>query len=218
VNSVQGALVGTRSSSGDALTYDEGLVPRRADIVANLRRRDSTALQAVVEENARKLYRAARGMGLSNAQAEDLTQEVFVTFLSTLDRFEGRSTISTWLFGILHHKVQEQRRASARDELSDSIDEAFEARFDAKGNWIRPPMAPDRLVASGQITDALGRCLQQLPALQREVFHLRQLEELPATEVGSILNRTVTHVGVLFHRARLRLQHCLEQKGWSPAP
>jgi RNA polymerase sigma-70 factor (ECF subfamily) len=79
-------------------------------------------------------------------------------------------------------------------------------------------MAPDRLVASGQMTDALEQCLKQLPPLQREVFHLRQIEELPAAEVGTILNRTVTHVGVLFHRARLRLQHCLEQKGWSPAP
>jgi RNA polymerase sigma factor (sigma-70 family) len=194
------------------------LVPRRPDIVDSLRRRDPAALQAVVKENARKLCRAARGMGLPNDRAEDLTQEVFVTFLSTLDRFEGRSQISTWLFGILHHKVQEQRRASARDELSDPIDEAFEARFDANGSWIRPPVAPDRLAASGQMTDALAGCLEDLPPLQREVFHLRQIEDLPASEVGNILDRTVTHVGVLFHRARLRLQHCLEQKGWSPTP
>ena len=188
------------------------------DLIANLRRRDPAVLQAVVGEHARKLYRAARGMGLSNDQAEDLTQDVFVTFLSTLDRFEGRSQVSTWLFGILHHKMQEQRRASARDELNDPIDDAFEARFDTDGSWIRPPLPPDRLAASGQMTSALAECLEHLPPLQRDVFHLRQIEELPATEVGKMLDRTITHIGVLFHRARVRLQHCLEQKGWSAAP
>ena len=218
VESLPGALGATLTSADEFPAYDEALVTPRADIVDSLRRRDPAALRAVVDENARKLYRAARGMGLSNDRAEDLTQDVFVTFLSTLDRFEGRSEISTWLFGILHHKVQEQRRASARDDLTDPIDETFEARFDAKGNWIRPPVPPDRLAASGQMTDALAGCLEHLPPLQREVFHLRQIEELPAAEVGNILDRTVTHIGVLFHRARLRLQHCLEQKGWSPAP
>lgn len=157
-------------------------------------------------------------MGLSSDRADDLTQEVFLTFLSTLDRFEGRSAISTWLFGILHHKVQEQRRASVRDDLSDPIDDLFESRFDAKGSWIRPPVAADRLAASNQMRNALQGCLEQLPPLQRDAFHLRQIEDLPAAEVSNILGRTVTHVGVLFHRARLRLQHCLEEKGWSPAP
>ncbi|MEO7889723.1 MAG: sigma-70 family RNA polymerase sigma factor [Vicinamibacterales bacterium] len=190
----------------------------RTDLVASLRRRDAVALRTVVDENARRLYRAARGMGFSNDRAEDLMQDVFVTFLHTLDRFEGRSAISTWLFGILHHKVQEQRRVAVRDEMSDPIDESFEARFDAAGNWIHPPVAPDRLAASAQMTEALRGCLDDLPSLQREVFHLRQIEELPAADVSHVLGRSVTHVGVLFHRARLRLQQCLEKKGWSPAP
>jgi RNA polymerase sigma-70 factor (ECF subfamily) len=188
-----------------------------ADLIESLRRRDPAVLQQVVQDNARKLYRAARGMGLSSDRADDLTQEVFVTFLKTLDRFEGRSEVSTWLFGILYRKVHEQRRAAARDEMNDPIDEAFEARFDAAGNWIRPPAAPDRLTASAQMGESLRACLADLPPLQRDVFQLRQGEELSAAAVGAMLGRTVTHVGVLFHRARLRLQQCLEKKGWSPA-
>jgi RNA polymerase sigma factor (sigma-70 family) len=114
--------------------------------------------------------------------------------------------------------VLEQLRASARDERHDSIDESFEARFDADGRWARPPVPPDRLLASAEITVALRSCLDDLPPVQRAVFHLRQVEDLPAAQVGSVLGRTATHVGVLFHRARLRLQHCLEGKGWDPTP
>ena len=192
-------------------------VTRLPEIVERLRRRDPAVLRQVVEENARKLYRAARGMGLSSDRADDLTQEVFVTFLKTLERFEGRSEVSTWLFGILYRKVHEQRRSVARDEMNDPIDEAFDARFDQAGNWIRPLASPDQLTASVQIGESLRACLADLPPLQRDVFQLRQVAELSAAEVATMLDRTVTHVGVLFHRARLRLQQCLEKRGWSPA-
>jgi RNA polymerase sigma-70 factor (ECF subfamily) len=56
-----------------------------------------------------------------------------------------------------------------------------------------------------------------LPPLQQEVFHLRQVEGLSAAEVGGIVRRTVTHVGVLLHRARLRLRDCLDGRGWGPS-
>jgi RNA polymerase sigma-70 factor, ECF subfamily len=187
------------------------------ELLARLKRREASTLEAIVNDNARRLFRAARGLGFSAPQADDLVQEVFVTFLETVDRFEGRAQVSTWLFGILHHKAQERRRSQARDEAIDSIEEVFESRFDAKGNWTTPLPPPDRVAASGQAAAAIAECLQGLPPLYREIFHLRQVEELSAADVSKIVERTVTHVGVLFHRARLRLRECLEGKGWSPA-
>ena len=53
-----------------------------------------------------------------------------------------------------------------------------------------------------------------MPGAHREVFQLRQVEELTAVEVGEIMDSTPNHVGVLLHRARLRLRECLETKGW----
>ena len=189
--------------------YDRGMIER-------LRRRDPAVVREIVDQNARRLYRAARGMGLAPPDAEDVSQDVFVTFLATLDRFEGRSQVSTWLIGILHHKVQERRRSLAKDDMTDPIEEAFESRFDRNGKWLRPPIAPDQHTTSVEIRAALERCLDGLPPIQREVFQLRQVEELSAQEVSNILGRTVTYIGVLFHRARLRLQQCLDQKGWNP--
>jgi RNA polymerase sigma factor (sigma-70 family) len=179
-----------------------------------LRQRDAEALRTIVEQHARQLYRAARGMGFRKEDAEDLAQEVLITFIESLDRFEGRSRVSTWLFGILHHKIQERRRTQAREGQNDSIAEMFEAQFDSRGNWIHPPIPPDRRLSSREAEEAVRRCLEGLPPLQREVFQLRQIEELSAADVGKILGQTVTHIAVMFHRARMKLRACLEGSGW----
>jgi RNA polymerase sigma-70 factor (ECF subfamily) len=171
-------------------------------------------LRDVVDRHARRVYRAARGMGFTASDAEDLAQEVFVTFLDTLDRFEGRAQVGTWLFGILHHKAQERRRLRGREELADPIEDAFEAEFDAGGGWIQSPVPADRLAASRETADALSQCLTELSDEHRAVFQLRQVEGLTAAEVSEILGCTTTNVGVMFHRVRLRLRACLEGKGW----
>src|SRR5882762_2656231 len=94
-------------------------------LLTRLRERDPETLSATVQEHARPLYRAARGMGFDQQQAEDLVQGVFTVFLQRRDEFEGRSQVWTGLFGILHWKMRERRRALQRDESYDSIDPSF---------------------------------------------------------------------------------------------
>jgi RNA polymerase sigma-70 factor (ECF subfamily) len=191
---------------------------RGQPILDKLRARDPAALRDIVEQHGRRIYRAARGMGFSPPDADDLVQDVFMTFFTTLEHFEGRSQLSTWLFGILHHKAQERRRADAREVVTDALDPAFEARFNADGSWREPPVPADRLVAAAQAADALRQCLAALSPPHRDVFQLRQIEALSAAEVSHLLDRTVNHVGVMFHRARVQLRACLEAKGWRPSP
>ncbi|MBI3492260.1 MAG: RNA polymerase sigma factor [Acidobacteria bacterium] len=179
-----------------------------------LRRRDPEALRSIVDGQGRRLYRAARGMGFSKSEAEDLVQDVFVTFIESIERFEGRAQVGTWLFGILHHKSQERWRTVVREELNDPVDQVFESQFDARGSWIRPPAAPDQHVGAREAADAIRDCVDGLSPLQREVFQLRQVEELSAADVSKIVGQTITHIGVLLHRARTKLRSCLEGKGW----
>jgi len=179
-----------------------------------LRRRDPDALRSVVDAHSRRLYRAARGMGHAASEAEDLVQEVFVTCLQSIERFEGRSQVGTWLFGILHHKSQERRRTVAREDLTDPVDQVFESQFDARGGWTKTPTAPDRQVGAREAGEAIQDCLDGLSQIQREVFQFREAEELSAAEVSKISGLTVTHIGVLLHRARTKLRACLEGKGW----
>jgi len=183
-------------------------------LIDRLRRREPETLTHLIHEHAGTLFRAARGMGFSQDEAEDLAQEVFTTFLETLDRFEGRSQVRTWLFGILHNKIHERRREQLRDERSEPLDELIESRFDTDGHWNRPPADLDRLLQSKEIESAIQDCLGKLPAMQKEVFVLREVEELDMAETCKILDKTVTHISVLLHRARVRLRECLEAKGW----
>ena len=194
-------------------TYDRKVALRGSALLEGLRARDPVALRDVVDQHARRMYRAARGLGFSASDAEDLAQDVLVTFLETLDRFEGRSAVATWLFGILHHKAQERRRSHAREDSTDAVEEVFQMRFDSRGSWLKPPIEADRIGESRETADILRDCLAALPAQQREVFHLRQVEECAASEVAGIVGCTTNHVGVLLHRARLRLRTCLEGKG-----
>jgi len=109
----------------------------------------------------------------------------------------------------------ERWRGRQRDALSDSFDETFESRFDEHGGWIRPPADSQRLMESAEIGAALRDCIASLPEAQREVFVLRQLEEFDTASVCEIVDKTVTNVNVVLHRARLRLRECLEARGWT---
>ncbi len=190
-------------------------VPISAQFIDRLRRRDPDALAEAVHDHARPLIRAAKALGFAEQDAEDLVQDVFTTFLEKLETFEGRSQLRTWLFGILHRKAMERRRASIKDDRMDSIDEVFESRFDADGNWTRPPADLERLLLSKEIGEMIRGCMDGLPVNQREVFVLREVEGLDTGEICKILEVTVTNFGVLMHRARARLRECLETKGWS---
>lgn len=197
-------------------TYDADVARDDDALLVALRANEPAATRAIVDAHARRLYRAGRGLGLNESDAEDVVQEVFVTFLGTLDRFEGRSSIATWLFGILQHKVREHWRARGREELAGDDDEVFEQRFDRHGSWVQPPLEVDRVLESREAESVLRRCLDGLPMQQRQVFHFRLVEEWGAADTAAAIGCTVNHVGVLLHRARLRLRECLDAVGMGP--
>ena len=185
-----------------------------AEVLQRLRRRDPELLASLIREHSRPLYRAARGMGFREDEAEDLVQDVFMTFLTSLDRFEGRCQLRTWLFGILHNKTMERRRKRGQEDRHDAIDEVFESRFDSNGKWAAPPQDLLRLTESRQLGEAITNCLDGLPPTQRSVFVLREMEDMETEEICKILDVTATNMGVLMHRARIRLRECLEGCGW----
>jgi RNA polymerase sigma-70 factor (ECF subfamily) len=188
-------------------------VQANIDLISLLRERDPSTLDSVIREHARQLYKISRALGFTDNEAEDLVQDTFTVFLQTLDRFEGRSQVRTWLIGILYRKAQERRREQAREQKTDPIDTAFESRFDQSGKWRKPPEDLERLFASKEIGHLISECLEEVPIQQREAFLLREVEGLETKEICKILDLSVTHFGVLMHRARIRLRECLALKG-----
>ena len=183
---------------------------------ARIRERDAQALEEVVHAYLPQVLRAARGAGLPPQLAEDVAQDTFVTFIESAPRFEGRSHVRTWLFGILYKKVAGARRGLRRDEEMDDIDDVFEQRFDSAGSWTRPPRPVDAKVYEAEVRQGIDDCLDQVPTQQRMAFVLREVEGMDTQEICKILEVTRTNLGVLLHRVRNRLRECLEAKGIEP--
>ena len=178
-----------------------------------IRERDPEAVREVVHAYLPQILRAAAAAGLEGQLAEDVAQSTFLTFLETAHRFEGRSRVRTWLFGILYRKIAEARRKAGREEATEDIDAVFEQKFDASGSWIQPPRPVDSELYASEVRREIEGCLDTVPRKQRMAFVLREVEELDTEEICKILDVTPTNMGVLMHRVRTRLRECLETKG-----
>ncbi len=180
--------------------------------VERVKKRDRAALAELADAYLSQLLRAGRGMGFSREESEDLAQSVFVAFLEGLDRFEERSHIRTFLFGIFYNKVAEHLREKQRGQENDPIDEVMESKFDAQGNWSRP-VDIERQIFSQEAKQIIQECLETIPRAQRIAFYLREVEEMKTAEICKKMGISATNLGVLLFRARNRLCVCVENKG-----
>ncbi|HLJ96633.1 MAG TPA: sigma-70 family RNA polymerase sigma factor [Gemmataceae bacterium] len=176
-----------------------------------------------VDEHGNYLYRYALARVGSPEAAEDLVQETFLAALAAVDRFAGRATERTWLTGILKHKLIDRVRHCHREAILTDLSQAddwLNQLYDWTGHWKAAPgrwgSDPVELLQQEEFCQAFERCRQALPARLREVLSLRLLDDVPATEICQALGISATNLWTLLHRARLRLWHCLEQKGLVP--
>jgi len=151
--------------------------------------------------------------------AEDAVQETLLAAIQSGGNFTGKSSVSTWLVGILKHKVIDTIRRQSRErplELSpdDQSPEDLEALFKDDGHFQDPPadwMDPEAALTQRKFFEALERCLQDLPKNSARVFTMREVAGVDIDEICNELGITATNCGVLLYRARLRLRGCLEQ-------
>ncbi len=204
-------MADTTTSGAVSATYVDD-----PDFAARIRERDAQALEEVVRHYLPQILRAAGGAGFAPQLAEDVAQDTFVTFIETAPRFEGRSHVRTWLFGILYKKIAEARRNLGRDNEMDDIEEVLEQRFDDAGSWRRPPRPVDAEVYDAEVRQGIDGCLDRVPTNQRMAFVLREIEGMGTKEICKILEVTRTNLGVLLHRVRNRLRECLEARGIEP--
>lgn len=183
-------------------------------LIDKLRVKDTMALETVIRLHTNHLFKACLGLGFQDHDAEDITQSVWVTFFDVIHQFEGRSTIRTFLFGILYNKASEFRKQNKRAEATEEIEEVLDAHFDKSGHWIisHSPVSPERFIESSQTMSLISKCLELLPMNQKMAFVLKEVEEEFTEEVCNILNVTATNLGVLLFRARNQLRECIDRK------
>ncbi|MFT5232673.1 MAG: RNA polymerase sigma-70 factor (ECF subfamily) [Candidatus Krumholzibacteriia bacterium] len=188
-----------------------------AQFLSRLKSRDQDTLRQLVNKYLPQIYRAAKGAGLNAQNAEDVTQDVFVTFLEKIDDFGGRSHVRTWLFGILYHKTSEMRRVAQKEGFTSDIDSVMENKFQPNGKWVKPPRESDESAYEGEIRRHLAECLEGVVHEQRMAFILREVEDLATDEICRILDVTRNHLGVLLYRGRNQLRECLENRNVNSA-
>jgi len=182
-----------------------------AELLARLRAGDEAAFSAVVRAHHASLCRVARTVVGSDAVAEEVVQDTWLAVVRGVERFEGRSSLRTWLFRILMNRA---RTTATRERRSDSGVDPDAARFDGSGVWSSPPVpwseqVEDRLAA--ERVAALARdLLETLPEAHRRVVVLRDLEGLGAGDVAELLGISDGNQRVLLHRGRARLRAGLE--------
>ena len=188
-----------------------------AALVSRLRAGDETAFVTLVEQYHAPLLRLAQTFVPNRAVAEEVVQEAWLGVVRGIDRFEGRSSLKTWLFRIV---VNRARTAGVRERRETPVDLAAHEpavppeRFNADGQWADPPAAwvedaEDRLTAARTVA-RISEFLDQVPAAQRQVVLLRDFEGLPAPEVCHLLGLTEANQRVLLHRGRSRIRGMLE--------
>lgn len=182
---------------------------------------DEAAFLALVERHQRAMLRVARHYVAGEAAAEDVVQETWLAVLRGLPRFEGRSSLRTWIFRILVKRAQTygQRDARslpfaalARDEGEPAVDAD---RFRDDGEWALAPAGwegqPEQRLLAAETRALIEQAVAGLPASQRAVITLRDIEGWPADEVCALLRISDANQRVLLHRARSRVRAALEQ-------
>jgi RNA polymerase sigma-70 factor, ECF subfamily len=188
-----------------------------ADLLDRLRAGDEHAFAVLVGRYRPAMLRLASGYVPSRAVAEEVVQDTWVGVLRGIGGFEGRSSVRTWLFRILVNRAQtagvRERRSLAVEDMGPVVDQS---RFDQSGHWIAPPeawveQAEDRLVAA-KMAGRVRLAIDDLPARQREVVSLRDIEGLSGEEVCAVLGISDANQRVLLHRGRSKLRQILESE------
>lgn len=183
---------------------------------------NNVSAQSVASER-RYLYLYAMVRLRDPDLAEDAVQETIAAALDALPRFEGRSSLRTWLVTILRHEIvdllQQRKREvtiEGEGEDADTPDEQLEALFKRNGQWqeVFMPHAwnhPEAALEQREFWETFEACLRVMPARIAEVFMLREVLGEAIDAICKNLAITETNCSVMLYRARMRLRACLEQ-------
>ena len=180
-------------------------------LVERLRAGDESAFVELVRRYQPRLLRLAQATVGNRAVAEEACQDTWLAVMRGVDRFEGRSSFSTWLFRILLNRAR--TTASREQRAGQPAGGGDVERFDGNGAWAEPPTpwsdkVDDRLVAE-RLARRVHELLPTLPDQQRQVVLLRDVEGIDPADVSSLLGITDGNQRVLLHRGRARLRELL---------
>jgi RNA polymerase sigma-70 factor (ECF subfamily) len=184
-------------------------------LVEALRAGDERAFEQLIRMYQASLIRVAQMYVSSRAVAEEVVQETWLAVLNGIDRFEGRSSLKTWIFRIVANRAKTRGEREGRIVPFSSLgpqEPAVEGeRFD-HGQWASPPPDwPEERLLGEETRRVIESAIELLPDVQRAVITLRDVQGWSADEVRNALELSETNQRVLLHRARSKVRRALEE-------
>jgi RNA polymerase sigma-70 factor (ECF subfamily) len=203
------------------------LTSEEVELLAKLRAGDERAFEDLVERYHGTMLAVARTYARTSAVAEEVVQDAWLGVLNGLDRFEGRSSLKTWIMRILVNTAMSRGGREARSVPFSSLrgaegeeaavePERFRGEGDGfPGHWRRYPAdwssLPETALLGRETLDVVKRTIEELPAAQRTVVALRDIQGCSADEVCDMLDISDGNQRVLLHRGRSRVRAALER-------
>ena len=199
----------------------------QAELVAALRAGDEQAFTALIEELGPSMLRVARMYVSTRAVAEDVVQETWLAVLSGIERFEGRSSLKTWIFRILTNRAKTRGEREGRsvpfssfasdadaDEGATVDADRFQRGGQFEGAWRSAPPRwsdlPENRLVGKETIEVAQAAIAALPESQRTVITMRDVDGWSAEEVRNVLGLSESNQRVLLHRARAKVRRALE--------
>jgi RNA polymerase sigma-70 factor, ECF subfamily len=190
--------------------------------LAALRAGDERAFTALVDELSPRMLKLARVYLTGAAIAEEAVQEAWIVVLRSVDRFEGRSSLATWILGIVVNVARARGRHESRSRPFSSLSTADQPVIDPDrflppdherwpGHWATAPVPwPEQALETAEAEQVIRETVAALPQTQRAVITLRDMIGCTPEETCKTLGFTDTHHRVLLHRARTKVRAALE--------
>ena len=190
---------------------------REQELIAQVQRGQSELFYELVRPYERRVYRAAMAILRNETDAEDAAQEAMLKALANIRKFRGESRFSTWLIQITVNEALMRRRRE-RTRMTEAIDD----RRDEEGEYTPRDFAdwreiPSEVLERKEVRQKLAEALSSLDPKYREVFVLRDMEQLNIQETAEVLGISVASVKTRLLRARLMLRDLLAagwERGW----
>jgi len=191
--------------------------------MALLRKGDEAAYGRLIRRFHGSLVGVATSIIGSRAQAEEVVQDSWLAVYAGIGRFEGRSSLVTWLFSIVLNRARTRATREGRTVGLPALQGGSpfgeravpESAFLPDGHWIEEPrlwdeVSPERIVGGRQLWDHAMECIERLPPGQKAVIILRDLEGRAAEDTCALLGLSPENQRVLLHRARGRVRSAID--------
>ncbi|MBF0289562.1 MAG: sigma-70 family RNA polymerase sigma factor [SAR324 cluster bacterium] len=182
-------------------------------------KKDIQNVEEWAEQHGDMLYRFALARLSNEDLAADLVQNTFIAAIGAKDSFQGKSSVKTWLLGILKHKMMDHFRQKKKENNFDDIelDSLGPSDFTSEGSWRSKPhewyFTPEQILENKEAQKILWECVDTLPERMRLLFILREIDGESTETICEKMDLSTSNFSVLLYRARYKLRKEFVSKG-----